>query len=113
MQISGQPHGSALLVRVDETRIDAAVAIQFKETMRSVIAADGTPVILDLSSVQFLDSSGLGALVALMKMLGRARPLELACLHPTVAKVLRLTRMDTIFTIHERVPSVAALAPGG
>lgn len=110
MQISGQPHGPALLVRVDEPRIDAAVAIQFKEAMRIVAADDGSPVVLDLSAVQFLDSSGLGALVALMKMLGQNRPLELACLQPTVAKVMRLTRMDTIFTIHDTVPPVAALA---
>jgi anti-sigma B factor antagonist len=112
MQIAARPHGAALLVEVGESRIDAAIAIQFKEAMRAAVTDGDGPVVLDLSNVQFLDSSGLGALVALLKMLGRERPLELACLQPTVAKVLRLTRMDTIFTIHETVPPVAVLTPG-
>ena len=33
------------------------------------------------------------------------RRLELAALTPTVAKVFRLTRMDTVFTIHDSVPN--------
>jgi len=112
MQIAARSHGGALLVQIGESRIDAAIAIQFKEAMRGVVGEGAGPVLLDLSDVQFLDSSGLGALVALLKMLGRERPLELACLQPTVAKVLRLTRMDTIFTIHETVPPAAVLTPG-
>jgi anti-sigma B factor antagonist len=39
-----------------------------------------------------------------MKLLGPDRRLELSGLTPTVEKVFRLTRMDTIFTIHRSVP---------
>ena len=83
-----------------EDRIDAAVALEFKEAVRGLAARGGDPVILDLTQVQFLDSSGLGALVAVMKLLAPEQRLELAGLAPPVAKVLRLTRMDTIFVIH-------------
>jgi anti-sigma B factor antagonist len=54
--------------------------------------------------VEFLDSSGLGAVIAVMKMLGPERRLELAALGPAVERVVRLTRMDTVFTIHAAVP---------
>jgi anti-sigma B factor antagonist len=54
--------------------------------------------------VNFLDSSGLGAVVAVMKLLMPARKLELAGLTATVEKVFRLTRMDSVFTIHTVVP---------
>ncbi len=60
-----------------------------------------TRVVLDLSSVGFLDSSGLGAVVAVMKALGPVRRLELSGLTPTVEKVFRLTRMDSVFIIHK------------
>jgi anti-sigma B factor antagonist len=95
---------AGLVIRVNEARIDAAVAIEFKEAVRAAAEAPGSPVILDLSAVGFLDSSGLGAVVAIMKLLGPDRPLELAGLTPPVAKVFRLTRMDRIFTIHDTAP---------
>ena len=91
---------SAQVVTVNAERIDAAMAIQFKEDMRST--TDGGPerVILDLSEVKFIDSSGLGAIVAAMKQLGGGRKLDLAGLTPVVEKVFRLTRMDTVFNLY-------------
>lgn len=100
MQLDSTMHGTTLIIRAMEDRIDAAIAIQFKERMRDLTSVPSARVILDLSRVLFLDSSGLGAVVAVMKMLAPERRLELAGLTPTVEKVFRLTRMDTIFTIH-------------
>jgi anti-sigma B factor antagonist len=93
--------GGVLVVTPADTRIDAAVAIQFKDKMRELTADAGDRIILDLRAVDFVDSSGLGAIVAAMKQLGGGRRLELAGLTPNVAKVFRLTRMDTVFTIHD------------
>ena len=104
MNLNGEVAGDMLIVRVNETRIDAAGAIQFKERMREVTAEGPTRVVLDLSHVGFLDSSGLGAVVAVMKLLMPKRKLELAGLTPTVEKVFRLTRMDSVFVIHQTVP---------
>lgn len=94
----------ALVAHVRESRIDAAVAIRFKDRMREVLGDPAPRVVLDLSQVGFLDSSGLGAVVAVMKMVGPGRSLELAGLTPAVDKVFRLTRMDRVFTIHSVVP---------
>jgi anti-sigma B factor antagonist len=104
MKLNSQIMGDMLVVQVDEPRIDAAGAIQFKERMREVTVDAAPRVVLDLSSVNFLDSSGLGAVVAVMKILLPGRKLELAGLTPTVEKVFRLTRMDSVFIIHPAVP---------
>ncbi len=104
MQLKTENHGGLLVVTVCESRIDAAGAIQFKERMREAAETPSLRVILDLSQVLFLDSSGLGAVVAVMKLLAPDRKLELAGLTPTVAKVFRLTRMDTVFVIHPSLP---------
>lgn len=101
MEISTQEQGDALVVSVLERRIDAAVVIRFKEQMRAIVDGGAPRVILDLSQVEFLDSSGLGAVVSVMKHMGPERRLELARLTPTVQKVFRLTRMDSVFTIHQ------------
>lgn len=100
MQLQSAMNGTTLVVCVTDDRIDAAGAIQFKERMRDLIVAPSSRVILDMANVNFLDSSGLGAVVAVMKLLAPTRKLELAGLTPTVEKVFRLTRMDSIFTIH-------------
>jgi anti-sigma B factor antagonist len=104
MNLTADLHGDLLVVTVCENRIDSASAIQFKERMRDIVDAPSARVMLDLSNVAFLDSSGLGAVVAVMKLLGPDRKLELAGLTPTVTKVFRLTRMDTVFTIHAALP---------
>jgi anti-sigma B factor antagonist len=100
MQLTTQTRPKVLSVLVLEDRIDAASAIQFKELMRDLTQTAHPRVVLDLARVKFLDSSGLGAIVAVKKLLGADRALELSSLTPTVEKVFRLTRMDTIFTIH-------------
>ena len=101
MQLERQNFGEAIVITVDEARIDAAVAIQFKDRLRELAGDAPARVVLDVAKVEFLDSSGLGAIVAAMKQLGAERKLELAGLTPTVEKVFRLTRMDTVFTIHK------------
>lgn len=92
--------GDLRVVTVEEERIDAVVAIQFKDEMRALTDDAPPRVLLDLSQVTFLDSSGLGAVVAAYKQAAPARKLELAALSPTVEKVFKLTRMDTVFTIY-------------
>ena len=110
MDLATETQDDLLIVRAMEDRIDAAGAIQFKEQMRALCQNPQPRVMLDLSRVSFLDSSGLGAVVAVMKLLGPGRKLELAALTPTVAKVFRLTRMDTVFTIHDQVPGAVGSA---
>ena len=104
MNMDAHHHNDLLVIRVNDTRIDAAGAIDFKERMREFIQDDERRVILDLSNVTFIDSSGLGAVVAVRKSLGPDRPLELASLTSAVEKVFRLTRMDSVFPIHSNVP---------
>ena len=104
MQVMVGQAEDALVITVLESRLDAAVAISFKDIVRDVTIPDGMRVILDLKQVEFLDSSGLGAIVGVMKLLGPERPLEIAALSPPVRKLFRLTRMDTVFRLHDRAP---------
>jgi anti-sigma B factor antagonist len=60
----------------------------------------GRPVIVDLSGVQYMDSSGVASLVEAFQR-ARAANLEfsLARVSEQVLKVLTLARLDKIFTI--------------
>lgn len=101
MELTVDPAPHAQIIRVNAARIDAPIALQFKEDMRALTTEGDGRFVLDLKQVEFIDSSGLGAVVASMKQMRADQKLELAALQPIVAKVFRLTRMDTIFTIHD------------
>ncbi|MGR3469066.1 MAG: STAS domain-containing protein [Shimia sp.] len=110
MELTSSDTPGARIVKVHDARIDAAVAIRFKDEMRAV--GQGAPgrVVLDLSAVTFIDSSGLGAVVAAKKVLAPDNELELASLTPLVDKVFRLTRMDRVFAIHADPTTALAVA---
>ncbi|MEM6275502.1 MAG: STAS domain-containing protein [Pseudomonadota bacterium] len=111
MELSSSDVADTRVVKVIDTRIDAAVAIQFKDAMRAETEGGPERVVLDLSEVSFIDSSGLGAVVAAKKLLNGAHVLELAGLTPVVDKVFKLTRMDSVFAIYADVnAAVPALA---
>lgn len=108
MQLASSEAKGSRIVHVDAARIDAPVAIQFKDAMRDVTRDSPPRVILDLSLVEFIDSSGLGAVVAAMKQLESESRLDLAGLNPAVDKVFRLTRMDTVFDLYATLDDALA-----
>ena len=108
MQVERQVYSDAVLITVMEPRIDAALAVHFKDHVKQHSENAPSRVVVDMSHVQFLDSSGLGAMVAAMKQLGPDRSLELVSLTPTVEKVFKLTKMDTVFTIHDSAKTAIA-----
>ena len=112
MNLHSETHHDMHIITVNQPRIDAAAAVQFKDAMRAATAESPAHVVLDLSNVTFVDSSGLGAIVAAMKQMGGDRHLDLAGLTPDVAKVFRLTRMDTVFVIHEDIHALTPRATG-
>ncbi len=110
MEFNSETSGDTMYLSALDRRIDAAGAVDFKESMRSYVADAPARIVLDLSHVEFIDSSGLGALVAMMKIVNKDRTMELAGLQPAVQGLFRLTRLDSIFTIHESRDSARRMA---
>lgn len=110
MNLTSTTEAGRKIVTVNEPRIDAAVAVAFKESMRNE-TREAEHVILNLEQVQFIDSSGLGAIVAAMKAMGSPRAMALAGLTPTVDKVFRLTRMDSVFPVFTTLEDALSADP--
>tara|TARA_R110000787_G_scaffold38151_2_gene96363 strand:+ start:686 stop:1024 length:339 start_codon:yes stop_codon:yes gene_type:complete len=108
MEVSVWNEGCLCIVSVQEARIDAAVALAFKEAMRKSTSGGQSDVVLDLRQVEFIDSSGLGAIVATMKFLAPQRALILAGLTTGVEKVFKLTRMDSVFSVFSTLDQALA-----
>ncbi|WBU63008.1 STAS domain-containing protein [Paracoccus aerodenitrificans] len=99
MDVKIHDESGQIVICMAEKRLDAAIAGQFKDTVRPHVASEGGDLVLDLSAVEFLDSSGLGAVIALRKALPNGRRMYLRGLTANVDRVFRLTRMDQIFDI--------------
>jgi anti-sigma B factor antagonist len=91
--------------------VDLESAPALTETLRAVLDTIGTkPLVLDLTEVEFMDSSGLGVLVGAHQQAAvQGSSLILAGLHPRVAKILRITKLHKVFTVVESVDE--AIAP--
>lgn len=100
MKLTSKDINDTRLITAGGERLDAAAAIRFKDEMRELTNDGPARIVLDMSQIAFLDSSGLGAVVGAMKQLRADQVLELAGLTPTVMRVFTLTRMDTVFTLH-------------
>lgn len=108
MDLTSRTAGDMLVISVNEARIDAAAAIRFKDRFRDLATEAPGRIVLDLAQVDFVDSSGLGAIVSAMKQLKPGQSMELAALRPNVDRVFRLTRMDSVFPIRSSVEEAEA-----
>ncbi|CAD7340176.1 STAS domain-containing protein [Sphingomonadales bacterium 56] len=104
--------GDVALVEVQATRFDAAEAPAFKADLAKGIDGGPRKVVLDLTRVAFMDSTALGALVSLLKMLGKDGSLAIAGAQPAVRRLFELTRLDAVFRLAETVPDARALVRG-
>lgn len=79
----------------------------------SVLCRDAPRVVLDLSGVDFMDSTGLSVVIdAWREAEGRGGSLRLARAQRQAAKVLRITSLDAVFPIYAS-PADAALSFDG
>jgi len=69
MKFASEIDGTAHIMTPVVRRLDAAVALQFKQQVLAVIEQGARVLILDFSRVDFIDSSCLGALISILKSL--------------------------------------------
>ena len=71
-------------------------------------------VIVDMGNVELVDSSGLGALLALCRAPDGRRTVVLVCAGPAIPQLLELTRLDEHFlAVDDRPAALAALRAEG
>ncbi len=92
--------GAELCLAINVPRLDAASAPDFKKTIEAIWKPGITSVSADLSQVEFIDSSGVGALLSLYKRLPMPNPgVKLQHVKAPVQAVIELLRLHRIFEI--------------
>lgn len=87
-----------IIIEIDSDRVDAALAPSLKSYGEEVIAKNPNKnVILDLSKVSLMDSSGLGVLVSLLKKMKGLGEIRIYGAQEVVKNIMHITRMDKVF----------------
>lgn len=99
-------------VRPQGPRIDATSATSVKGAFVDLANQGRLRVILDLGSVEFIDSSGLGALINVHKTIDPRGRLVLVGVGAKTLALLKLTRLDRVFRIAASIDEARVLVAG-
>jgi anti-sigma B factor antagonist len=93
-----------------EGEVDVFTAPKLRETIIACISEGKDKLIVNLSGVDFMDSTGLGVLVGgLKRVKERNGELAIAGAQGTVLRVLNVTGLNAVFPLHDSVD--AAVSP--
>jgi anti-sigma B factor antagonist len=94
--------------------VHVSTAPEFSERLNDAIAGGKTGVVIDMTGVDFIDSTGLSVLLnALRRVTRQQGTLALAVNNPTVLRLFEITRLDSTFDIlPDREAAVARVRRG-
>lgn len=93
--------------------IDVSSSQRLREQLVELVNDHGGRLVVDLDKVEFIDSTGLGVLVGVLKRV-RAHDgsLALVCSNDGLLRLFDMTGLTKVFTIHPSVAEATGGAPG-
>jgi anti-sigma B factor antagonist len=89
--------------------IHLSTAPRFSQCLQEAIDAGNTRLVLDLSGVEFIDSTGLSALLnGLRRVIQAHGRMAIVCANPTVLRLFQITSLHETFDIFAERPAAFA-----
>ena len=89
--------------------VDVYTAPKLRERLVDLVNAGSYDLVVDLDSVEFLDSTGLGVLVGgLKRVRAHDGSMSLVCTQERLLKIFRITGLIKVFPIHADVAAATA-----
>jgi anti-sigma B factor antagonist len=103
LSVSVRSEGDRTVVAVSG-EIDVYTAPKLREHLIDLVSSGQYKLIVDLESVDFLDSTGLGVLVGgLKRVRTHDGSLDLVCSQDRILKIFRITGLTKVFAIHASI----------
>ena len=107
LNVHSEPPGFTVIEVGGE--IDVYTAPQLKERLVSLADSGSYQLIVDMESVEFLDSTGLGVLVGGLKRVRNHEGwIDLVCTQSRILRIFRITGLNRVFSIYDTVPEAIA-----
>lgn len=105
--------GRQVIIITPAGRLDITTAWQFRLKLQECISRVSPHVVVNLSQVNFIDSSGLTSLVAGMRDADKVKGSFRICnVHPEAKLVFEVTMMDSVFEIFDTEEAALQGVPG-
>lgn len=102
MKSNIQKHGDVTIVSLQGKITIGEGDVRLRQSVQEVLDDGATKIILDLKEVSYMDSSGVGELVASYTTItNRGAQLRMANLKPKIYGLLQLTALVTVFQIYD------------
>ncbi|MCG8579069.1 MAG: STAS domain-containing protein [Bacteroidales bacterium] len=86
----------------ETNRLNATVAAEVKADLTAALSTEGTKMILNLSNISFIDSTGIGTLISALKTARQnGGSFQLCCIKAEVLSLLKLMKLDKVFDIFD------------
>jgi anti-sigma B factor antagonist len=105
LKVSTASQGGHAVVSV-YGEVDLYTAPRLQAELAALVRDGVSRLVVDLSGVEFCDSTGMNVLLSAMKRLREhGGSLELAAPRSAVRRILQVTGLDTVFSVHDAVPA--------
>jgi len=113
MNIDFALSSGVMLAKLLARRLDATNASDFKVRVGDRIEASPRYLVLDLAAIEFVDSTGLSAILSVLKRLPPDGVLALVGCQKPVAELIKLTRLDRILRLFATAEEAVQALAGG
>ena len=104
MNFSKTSKGSSLIITIKEENLDIGNSVEFREGLSKQVEEGKDNIILDMSNVNYIDSSGLGVLITFLKFNKDAdRSLRLANCKTKVRDTMKSTKLDSEIPVFDSI----------
>jgi anti-sigma B factor antagonist len=102
MQIENKKNGVATILKIQESKLTAAISPDLKGEFLVLCKPQLKELVIDLSEVEFCDSSGLSALlIAERKMREHGGIVKLVGVQKKVLSLIKISHLDRAFQIFD------------
>ena len=112
MQLTTRTEGDSVVVVLDGD-LDLTASPALREALIDLFNSGHHQLVVDMSGVKFVDSTGLGVLVGgLKRATVHEGSLHVVCTEPDVLRIFRMTGLHKLFPLHATVDDALSAAAG-
>ncbi|MGC9343166.1 MAG: STAS domain-containing protein [Bacteroidales bacterium] len=100
-----EKHHGITIVKIEDTnRLNALIAEPVKEELKSLFGSPDTRLVLDLDGIDFIDSTGFGIFLSVMKTANNNKgQFKIANISDDVMELFKLLQLHNVFEIYNTV----------